>query len=249
MCYFKISELFDWIDVLLKRRQEKEHFKICLQCNSKASVTLRTCKVWKGKLARLEVSIEKSQQEKVNPYSHFKVKEKSNVFKVMLGELHMLNPNSFENLSVFLRSLGQRAKISQCSPLISEAESRRWVFIENDGAILNPVLKLILNVYQCLDYNEAIYGQANFESHLCNGAVHGNKNFKFDWIVPQIRLLHFKMNAAKSFINFCWEPCMKEVCLHLGFVSENTQMQVKKGSEHHKLWNLLKIGYITLTDE
>ena len=77
------SELFDSIDVLLKRRQEAEHFKICLQCNSKAPVTLRTCKVCKGKSVRLEVSIEENQQEKVNPYSHFKAKEKSNQLSLM----------------------------------------------------------------------------------------------------------------------------------------------------------------------
>ena len=174
------TELFDCIDVLVKRRQEAEHFKICLQCNSKAPVTLKTCKVYKGKLARLEVSTEESQQEKVNLYSHFKAKEKSNAINVMVGEPDMLNPNSFENLSVILRSLGQRAKIAKYSPLISEAESRKWVFIENVGGILNPVLKLIFNVYRCLDFNEEIYRQKNFESHLCSGAIHGNKSFEFD---------------------------------------------------------------------
>ena len=66
----------------------------------------------------------------------------------------MLNPNSFENISVILRSLGQRAKIAKYSPLISEAESRKWVFIENDGGILNPVSKLIFNVYRCLGCND-----------------------------------------------------------------------------------------------
>ena len=172
------TELFDCIDVLVKRRQEAEHFKICLQCNSKAPVTLKTCKVYKGKLARLEVSTEESQQEKVNPYSHFKAKEKSNAINVMVGEPDMLNPNSFENLSVILRS--QRAKLAKYSPLISEAESRKWVFIENVGGILNPVLKLIFNVYRCLDFNEEIYRQKNFESHLCSGAIHGNKSFEFD---------------------------------------------------------------------
>ena len=96
------SELFDCIDVLVNRRQEAEHFKICLQCNSKAPVTLRTCKVCKGKLVRLEVSTKECQQEKVNPYSHFKAKKKSNAIKVMVGEPDMLNPNSFENLSVIL---------------------------------------------------------------------------------------------------------------------------------------------------
>ena len=167
----------------------------------------------------------------------------------MMGEPDMLNPNSFENLSVILHSLGECAKITTYSPLISEAESRKWIFIENDGGILNPVLKLIINVYGCLDCNEAIDGQENFESHLCSGAINGNKSFEFDWIVPQTGLLHFEMNAAKLFINFCWEPFMKEICMYLGFVSENAQIYPKKGSDHHKLWDLLETVYIALTHE
>ena len=103
----------------------------------------------------------------------------------------MLNPNSFENLSVILRSLSEPAKIAKYSPLISEDESRKWIFIENDGGILNPVLKLIFNVYHCLDCNEAIYGRENFELYLCSGAIHGNKSSEFDWIIPQTDLLHF----------------------------------------------------------
>ena len=42
---------------------------------------------------------------------------------------------------------------------------------------------------------------------------------------------------------------MKEICMHLGFVSENAQMYAKKGSDHHKLWDLLEIVYIALTVE
>ena len=83
------SELFDCIDVLVKHRQEAEHIKICLQCNSETPVTLRTCKVCKGKLARLEVSTKESQQEKVNPYSHFKAEKKPNAIKVMAFDRHV----------------------------------------------------------------------------------------------------------------------------------------------------------------
>ena len=79
----------------------------------------------------------------------------------MVGEPDMLNSNSFENLSAILLSLGQLAKIAKYSRLIYEAESRKWIFIKNDGGILNPVLKL-----------EAIYGQGKFESHLCSSAIH-----------------------------------------------------------------------------
>ena len=42
---------------------------------------------------------------------------------------------------------------------------------------------------------------------------------------------------------------MKEICMHLGFVNENAQMYAKKGSDHHKLSDLLEIVYIALTDE
>ena len=120
---------------------------------------MRICKVCKGKLAKIKFSMNESQQIKVNPYAHFKRSTKSNNIKVMVGEPDMLNPNSFENLSVVLRSLGTRAKIAKYSPDASDNESRKWVFVENDVGILKPVLKLVFNVYRCLDCNEAIYGK------------------------------------------------------------------------------------------
>lgn len=42
---------------------------------------------------------------------------------------------------------------------------------------------------------------------------------------------------------------MKEICKELGFVSENAQMYAKKGSDHHKLWDILEACYIAFTDE
>ena len=42
---------------------------------------------------------------------------------------------------------------------------------------------------------------------------------------------------------------MKEICMHLGFVSENAQMYTKKGCDHCKLWDLLEIVYIFLNNE
>ena len=37
--------------------------------------------------------------------------------------------------------------------------------------------------------------------------------------------------------------------MNLDFVSENAQMYTKKGSDHCKLWDLLEIVYISLTDQ
>ena len=42
---------------------------------------------------------------------------------------------------------------------------------------------------------------------------------------------------------------MKEVCKELGFVTENAQLYAKKGSDHHKLWDILQICYIAFMDE
>ena len=63
------------------------------------------------------------------------------------------------------------------------------------------------------------------------------------------RLLHFEMAAAKSFMNLCWEPFMREICKELGFTTENTQAYSKKGSDHHKLWDIIEICYIAFADE
>ena len=72
----------------------------------------------------------------------------------MVREPDVLNLNNSENLSVILQSIGQHAKITKYSPFIS----KNGFSLENDGGDLNPVLKLIFNVYCCLDCNEAIYG-------------------------------------------------------------------------------------------
>ena len=86
-------------------------------------MTMRTCKVCKGKLAKIKFSMNESQQVKVNLHAHFKGSAKSNNIKVMVGEPDMLNPNSFENLSVILRSLGTRAKIAKYSPDATKVEN------------------------------------------------------------------------------------------------------------------------------
>ena len=65
--------------------------------------------------------------------------------------------------------------------------------------------------------------------------------YEFHWLIPQSGLLHFKMNPGKSFMSLCWDVFMKEICKELGFQSENALKYIKKGSDHHKLWNILEI--------
>ena len=57
------------------------------------------------------------------------------------------------------------------------------------------------------------------------------------------------MIIEKSFMSLCWVPFMKEICKELSFVSENAQAYAKKGSAHHKLWDIIEICYMAFTED
>ena len=42
---------------------------------------------------------------------------------------------------------------------------------------------------------------------------------------------------------------MESVAKELGFTSENSLNYIRKGSVHHKLWQILEYTYIALADE
>ena len=147
----------------------------------------------KPKIADGESTTEKKP---VNPYSLFINKPIPNDISVIVGEPEMLNPNSFENLATILRSLGRRANIEQYSN-DEKAQKRKWLFIENDGWILNPVLKFMYNIHKCSKCNDSIYGIKNFDDHLCVGAYFLTPEYEFDWLIPQSSLLLFR--------NECWQ--------------------------------------------
>ena len=72
----------------------------------------------------------------VDPYAHFNIKPIQNDIKVIVGEPDIMNPNSFKNIKQIVQNIATRA-------------NRQWVFLENDGGILGPLLKLIFNTYRC----------------------------------------------------------------------------------------------------
>ena len=50
-------------------------------------------------------------------------------------------------------------------------------------------------------------------------------------------------------MSLCWDVFLKDVCKELGLVSPNAQEYARKGSDHHKIWEILEICYIVFTDE
>ena len=93
------------------------------------------------------------------------------------------------------------------------------------------------------------YGLTEFEEHLCHVVHTISFKYEFDWIVPQGGLLHFEMNAAKAFMSCNWPVFMEEICTTLGFKSDNAKKYIRKGSDHHKLWETLEITYLAMADE
>ena len=157
----------------------------------------------------------------------------------------MLNPNGYENISTIMYNIGKRAKIDRYMPSICNPEWK-WLFVENDGGMLYPMMKFIFNVYRCSKCEERICGAENFKAHLCFETLAIEPQYEFDWLIHQSGLLYFEMTAAKSFMNLCWEPFMSEICKELGFTTENAQAYAKKCSDHHKPWISLRFAILLL---
>ena len=72
---------------------------------------------------------------------------------------------------------------------------------------------------------------------------------RFHWRIFLLKLLIFEL------LHFLWDfwDFAKffrwSVCYELGFQSENALKYAKKGSDHHKLWEILEITYIAFVDE
>ena len=113
------GENFDNIDIIVKESSYSEKFKFCSNCDKDAPLLQRTCRSCKSKLVRREPAIKhlNGSQKDIDPYSHFKTKPQVSNIKVLVGEPDMLNPNSFENLSTILQTLGKCAIIEKYSQM------------------------------------------------------------------------------------------------------------------------------------
>ena len=135
------EELFDLIDEIVKAKERATMFKFCPICKEEAPFTNRTCKTCKEKLIKLNDTFDINKTPlPVDPYNHFKNKATENNVKLIVGE-----PNGYENISTIMYDIGKRAKIDLYTPSECNPE-RKWLFFENDGGILGPMMKLIFDV-------------------------------------------------------------------------------------------------------
>ena len=115
---------------------------------------------------------------------------------------------------------------------------RQWIFLENVGGILNPLLKRIFNSHLCKEWHETIYSLETFSNHLCKRST--NLTYEFDWLIPQMELLHYEVNAGKSLFSLCWDVFLKKLCKELRIVSQMHKHMPKKVVTIIKCGTLLK---------
>ena len=194
---------------------------------------MRVCKSCQRKLVRYELVENQIFYEKIDPYNHFEVNSKKHDIKVIVGEPNMLNPYSFENLASFLQSLGKRAKIDRYTCSGENEENRKWIFIENDVGLLVPVITYVcvsggkkcsffgkFGVLCLLEtpvlrfallpyYRRFIVARFATKQYMDEKTLiliyvaRHTPIYEFDWLIPQSGLLHFEMNAGKSFMSLC----------------------------------------------
>ena len=118
--------------------------------------------------------------------------------------------------------------------------------MECDGLPYNIMRDIINNIYICQSCKDSFYQLESFHEHKCYILHKVEPKREFDWIVPITGLLHFEMNAARSFIALNWDVFASTLGYDLGFKSIKAQEYLKKGSDHHKLWHFIEILYAVL---
>ena len=246
----------DYIDAHITRENEVSEEKICVECGMENDVAYRICRMplCGGALIKAQKPDIKNAAKTAEPVtqngaSSFKEKVtlKPNEVSVKPGEPEFVNPNSYETISKVMRKMGNKAGVERYG-----GNDRHWIFLECDGLPYKIMRDLMDNVFLCGRCNTSFYGEENFNSdnHRCY-VIHGEQEMtrEFDWIVPVMGLLHLEMNAARSFLNLNWDVFVGYLAYSIGFESPKAQAYCKRGSDHHKTWDLIQIMYIGLTQE
>ena len=85
------------------------------------------------------------------------------------------------------------------------------------------------------------------QNHSCCVLRNADYGDGFDWFAPIPELLHLEMNCARAFVSLNWSIFVEKVFKELGFTSDNALKYAKKCSDYHKLWQVLEIIYLAIS--
>ena len=235
----------DAIDSEIKAEAIANSRKVCITCQYEADVKFRHCHNCGGEIIKETYVPEVSTNVQIDPYEGF-VDFLTTVPKIICqtGEPDFINPNGYNNIIQVIQGIDIRAGIKQYGD-----GSREWLLVECDGLPYNLIREIIANVWKCSQCLCCYYGLETFKEHKCYILSSIEPIREFRWLQPVSGLLHIEMNIARSFNRLNWEVYQSKFGNILGFQSPKAQAYLKKGSEHHKLWHLLEIDYISLSLE
>ena len=186
-----------------------------------------------------------SNDSTISPYNAFSSHKSSlHPISCKAGEPDFLNPCSYDNIIQVIKSIGMRAGVKQYG-----TGDREWLMVECDGLPYNIIRDIIQNVFRCPKCTDCFYGISTYKDHTCYVLYRTNELREFGWLLPVFGLLHLEMNAARAFTKLNWEVFMSSLGNVLGFKSTKAQAYLQKGADHHKLWHLLEIAYVSLSME
>lgn len=246
----------DYIDDHIQCAEAAKKEKICSLCGSENDPTYRSCHMpgCSGSLewptlppvADAAKKMEPATSDAASSYKNT-IPVRFNEVSVKPGEPEFVNPNSYQTIVTVIQNIGKRAGLVRYG-----GDTRQWLFLECDGLPYKIMRDIIDNVYICLRCSTSFYGKEkiNSDDHRCF-LIHGEQPLvrEFDWLVPVMGLLHFEMNVARSFLKLNWDVFVSDIAYSVGFESKKAQEYCKKGSNHHKTWDLIQIMYIGLTQE
>ena len=153
----------DEADKLVERKKESYSEKICIECGEANDLTYRLCTSCNGKLTNnnsIILNLDKLSKY-TDPYQSFQFSPSSSNMQVIVGEPDMISPSGYENIVSNLRNIGVRAGIDKYVP----NGKRKWLILENDGAIYTIIIKLIQNVLSCPKCRLSTNGKENVVDH------------------------------------------------------------------------------------
>ena len=168
--------------------------------------------------------------------------------KVVAGDPIFVNPNSSDALKEVLRRVGKASNVKRYNP--HDPQAREWLNITMDGLPYLVCRGVIEDVLLCSECGEEVE-KASVSEH-CIKSHQGQQCStvqEFSWVVLRIGKLHLEMNMARHFIDLNWDIFLSKLASELGFVSENAQKYMRKGSDHHKTMSVLRVAHIGLWKE
>lgn len=109
---------------------------------------------------------------------------------------------------------------------------------------------MIENEFKCDKCSYCYYSPSTLKHYNCYVSGTVKETHGFGWVLLMSGLLYREINAALAFEKLHWDVFKSSLRASLGFKYSKAQaFYFQKGSDHHKLWNVLEIMYLSLVME